>query len=317
MGERIESEGHYEMLYDCEHCGTKRLLAKSQRHCAECGAPQNPDKRYFPEEGEAHRVDGHQYDGADRYCPSCNTPQSAKGKNCTQCGAPLDGAKDVRGVVAAPPPQKKRRRQWVVLAVVAGIALLVFAIWFAVFRTEDAELVIGAHRWERSIGVEEYGEKHDDAWRDQLPADATEVTCHTKKRSTRKVETGEEDCHTDRVDKKDGTYEQIKKCTPVYREEDVEDDWCRYTVRQWRALDPIKLGGGGRSPAWPTEGLPPPQSPAVLGMRRQGKRTETFMLEIAGQSCEVSPAIWNKYTDGQKVKVEIRASSGKIVCDSL
>ncbi|MDB4962173.1 MAG: uncharacterized protein JWP01_2172 [Myxococcales bacterium] len=317
MGERIESEGHYEMLYDCEHCGTKRLLAKSQRHCAECGAPQNPDKRYFPAEGEAQRVDGHQYEGADRHCPSCNTPQGAKGKNCTQCGAALDGAREVKGVVAAPPPPKKRRRQWIVLAVVAGIALLVFGIWFAFFRTKAAELVISSHRWERAIGVEEYGEKHDDAWRDQLPEDARDVTCQQKKRSTRKVETGEEDCHTERHDKKDGTYEQIKKCTPIYREEAVEDDWCRYTVRQWRALDPIKITGGGRSPAWPTEGLPPPQSPPVLGMRRQGKRTETFMLDIAGQSCEVPAATWNKYSDGQKVKVEVRASSGKIVCDSL
>ena len=68
MGEiRTQSEGHFEMLWDCEHCGTKGLLGLSQRYCAECGAPQNPDKRYFPKEGEAKIVDGHRYDGADRW----------------------------------------------------------------------------------------------------------------------------------------------------------------------------------------------------------------------------------------------------------
>ena len=76
--ERVESQGFYEMLWDCDHCETKGLLAKSQRHCAECGAPQNPDKRYFPKEGEEKRVDGHSYEGADRTCPACSAPMGAR-----------------------------------------------------------------------------------------------------------------------------------------------------------------------------------------------------------------------------------------------
>ena len=48
MTERVVSEGFYEMLWDCDHCDTKGLLAKSQRHCANCGAPQSAYKRYFP-----------------------------------------------------------------------------------------------------------------------------------------------------------------------------------------------------------------------------------------------------------------------------
>jgi len=46
--EREESQGFFEMLWDCEHCDARGLYAKSQRYCAHCGAPQNPDKRYFP-----------------------------------------------------------------------------------------------------------------------------------------------------------------------------------------------------------------------------------------------------------------------------
>ena len=93
MPEREESVGHFEMLWDCDHCETKGLLAKSQRHCPECGAPQSAIKRYFPKPEEQRPVDGHVYEGSDRHCPACNAPMSAKGTHCTQCGSPLDGSK--------------------------------------------------------------------------------------------------------------------------------------------------------------------------------------------------------------------------------
>jgi len=317
MGEqRIESEGHFEMLWDCDHCETKALLAKSQRHCAECGAPQNPDKRYFPKEGEAKRIDGHQYEGSDRHCPACNTPQGAKGQNCTQCGAPLDGSKEVRGVVTAAPPPKPKR-WWPVALVVGVIVAIVFATWFFFIRTKSAKLVISAHRWERAIGVEQFSELQESDWRDKLPSDARSTSCTRKERSKRKVDTGEEDCHTERRDKKDGTFEQIKKCTPIYRSEPVEDDWCRYSVRRWKALDPIRTSGIGMTPVWPGNDLPPEQASELLGAKRQGKRTQTFFLDLGGESCDVSEATWKKYTDGQQAKVEVRASSGKVVCSSL
>src|SRR5689334_11908758 len=120
------------MLWDCDHCGTKGLLGKSQRHCPECGAKQNPDKRYFPKEGEEQRIEGHNYEGADRSCGSCGAPQSAKAKNCTNCGAPLDGAAEVRGVPApaAAPPPKQRRRWWIPVLIIAVIGLGIFGIWY-------------------------------------------------------------------------------------------------------------------------------------------------------------------------------------------
>jgi len=319
MGEqRIESVGHFEMLYDCEHCGTKALLAKTQRHCAECGAPQNPDKRYFPEEGEAKRVDGHVYDGADRHCPSCNAAMGAKAKNCTQCGAPLDGSKEVRGVAAfAPAPPKKRNKWLPIVLAVGAIALIVFSLWFFVFRTKNATLKVTAHRWERSIGIEVYGEQQESDWRDRMPSDARNSSCVRKERSKRQVDTGREDCKTERKDKKDGTYEQIKKCTPIYRSEPVDDDWCRYTVRRWKALDPLRTSGIGMTPVWPAGDLPPAEAAAVMGARRQGKRTEKLILDIGKDSCDVSEATWKKYKDGQDAKVEIRARSGAVVCSSL
>jgi len=247
--ERTESEGFYEMLWDCTHCDTKGLLGKSQRHCANCGAPQDPDKRYFPKPDEQKRVDGHRFEGSDRHCPSCNTPMGSAAKNCTSCGAPLDGSKEVRGVAAPVAPKPARKKIWPI--VLAVVVVLSFAIWWFFIRKKDATLAVTAHRWERAVALEKYGDYEQEAWRDEVPTTGASLpTCVKKERSKKQVADGEE-CTTERVDKKDGTFEQVKKCKPKYKSEPVEDDWCTFTVRTWKKFDDLKASGAGLTAAWP------------------------------------------------------------------
>ncbi len=315
MAEREESLGFYEMLWDCDHCDTKGLLGKSQRYCANCGAPQNPDKRYFPKPGEEQRIDGHKFEGADRTCPACQAPQSAAAKNCTHCGSPLDGAAEVKGVQTPVPPPKKRRRIWPF--VVAVILIFGFGIWWRCIRKVEATMTVAAHRWERSVAIEQFDQREEEAWRNEVPADASLHGCHPRQRSTRQVPDGE-DCTTERRDKKDGTFEQVKKCKTRYRNEPVDDDWCSFSARRWKQIDTVKTSGTGTTPAWPTN-VPPADTPAQLGAKRAGKRTESLVLDFGnGKTCDdVADATWRKYADGQKVKLEVRASSGDVVCSSL
>jgi hypothetical protein len=318
--EREESLGFYEMLWDCDHCDTKGLLGKSQRYCANCGAPQNPDKRYFPQEGQEQRVDGHKFEGADRTCPACSAPQSASAKNCTHCGSVLDGAAEVRGFVAPqavaprPPARKRSALPWVIalVALFSGS----FGIWWRCIRSVEAEVVVAAHKWQRSVGIEEFNERTEEAWRNEVPIDASYPSCHERERSTRQIEDGEE-CHTERRDRKDGTFEQVKKCKPKYRSEPVMDSWCRFTARRWRKVNDARAAGAGTTPAWPAN-VPSGDSRAAIGAQRQGPRSETLTLEFTGHgTCDVSEQVWRKYSDGQKVKAEVRASSGDVVCSSL
>ena len=321
MEEREESQGFYEMLWDCPHCETKGLLGKSQRHCPECGAPQDATKRYFPTPEQQQEVVGHTYEGADRYCPSCNAPQAARAKNCTQCGTPMDGsatevrgASDAVGAAMASAVHPKGRRIWPF--VVGGILLVIGLIWFLFIRHHTGEVAITGHRWERTIAIEEFGDQHREAWRNEVPASASFPVCFRKQRSTRQVPDGEE-CHTERKDKKDGTFEQVKKCKPKTRSEGIDDDWCTFTVRAWAKVSDAQAKGSGVSPTWP----PVPVAAdtlATLGARRQGARTEKLTLDFGpDDSCDVADPIWRKYTDGQKAKVEMRARSGGVVCDSL
>ena len=150
--EREESKGFYEMLWDCQHCGAKGLLGKSQRYCPECGGPQNADKRYYPAPTSRRRpCPATSYEGADAYCPSCNAPMGAKVKNCTQCGSPMDGSKVVTSAddrVPKPAPKKTGFPIWIVVVLLA-LAAAIFLVWFMFFRKREAEMTITKHRWER------------------------------------------------------------------------------------------------------------------------------------------------------------------------
>ncbi len=313
MAERTESEGFYEMLWDCDHCAAKALLGKSQRHCAECGAPQNPDKRYFPTEEQAKRVDGHRYEGSDRHCPACATPMGATAHNCTKCGSPLDGSSEVRGVAAPVVPTTKRRIWPYVLLALAAIGC---AIWFFFIRTKEAKVAVTAHRWERTVAIEKYGDFEESSWRDTVPSGASTPACHRKERSRKQVEDGEE-CTMENVDKKDGTFEKVRTCKPKFRSEPVEDDWCTFTVRRWQKVEDLSAKGTGMTATWPAN-APAAETTASIGATRSGGRKETLVLDFGkGGSCDVSDAIWRKYADGQQVKVEVRARSGAVVCSSL
>lgn len=317
MQERTESQGFYEMLWDCDHCDTKGLLGKSQRHCPECGAKQNPDKRYFPKEGEQRRVDGHKYEGADRSCGSCGAPQSAKAHNCTHCGASLDGAAAVKGVVTAPPPPKPKMRWWIPALIIAVVGAGIFGIWYRFIRKRSEVMTVTAHRWERVIPVEEYNDFREEGWREEVPGDARAVSCHKKQRTTKRIEDGEE-CRDVKEDRKDGTFEVVRKCTPKYRDEPVDDDWCSFRVQRWKELadGAARSSGTGLQPTSPTN-LPPANAQPVIGARRAGKQRETLTLELGKHRCPVPEATWRKHKDGDKLTVKVLASTGELVCDSL
>ena len=266
-----------------------------------------PEKRYFPSPERQQKIEGHIYEGADRHCPACNAPMGAKASHCTQCGSPLDGGKEVRGLVEPQPVKKKRRRIWPFI--VAGVLVVGFAIWFFAIRKREETMTVTGHRWARKIAIEEFREVSESAWRDQVPADASPPMCVRRERSTKQIPDGET-CHTERVDKKDGTFEQVKKCKPKYRSAPVDDDWCTYTVRRWQKIDELKTAGTGTSPAWP-------DAPAATSTKRPGARSETLTLDFGGQRCEVADAVWRKHADGARVKLEVRASTGTIDCDSL
>ncbi|HHO52112.1 MAG TPA: hypothetical protein ENK18_14865 [Deltaproteobacteria bacterium] len=86
----------YQMLWDCSQCDTQKLLGVDHRFCPACGAPQDPESRYYPsEEDKVHADESNRYSGADLACPSCDTPNAAAAVHCVACGAPMEGGVEV------------------------------------------------------------------------------------------------------------------------------------------------------------------------------------------------------------------------------
>lgn len=335
--------GRYEMLWDCEYCGTQGLLGLTHRHCPECGAVQDPERRYYPDDEHKVAVDDHRYSGTDQICASCGAASSAAASHCGNCGAALDdaagavqrreqtegagggfdrdsverGRQERDGSVASPPPKKSRTWMIVVGVVVAVVAvILVVVLWRA-----TAQLTVAGVEWRRSIAIETMSDVRESDWRDRVPRDARGVSCRREKRSTKKVEDGET-CKKKRRDKGDGTFEEVKTCRPTYRDEPGYDDKCSYTVRRWKKSRSVDAQGTSVAPepAWPTVQLT--RTGTGLGAEREGKRTEVYRARLADKDgeeheCDVAFARFRQLTPGSRWTGDVRVVSGGLACDTL
>ena len=327
------NEPVFEMLWNCSSCGTTGLLGKSQRRCPNCGAPQDPTKRYFPRPGEAVLVQGHSFVGADWSCAACSTPNGAAASFCANCGNPKDGNAAVAtkadrivkdGVVVEPAPATTAKASSpgspVLRLVLAAIALVVVVVIVLSLWKKDATVDVVAHRWKREIDVERFDAVRDDAWCSSMPSGAYNVSRHREVRTTKKIPDGE-DCHDRNVDKGDGTFTVKKECTTKYREEPVYDDKCTFDVDRWHVVRTAKAEGATTpAPSWPDPRLA--SSSSGRGAERAGVRREDYVVQLrdakSGKThdCSFAEDKWRAFVDGSRHKMKVRMI-GAAVCDSL
>jgi Zn-finger nucleic acid-binding protein len=326
-GETSRTAGVYEMWWDCAFCETKALLGKSNRFCPNCGAQQDASKRYFPPPGQETAAN-HEYDGADRECPACKTPNGAKANNCRSCGSPMDGSQEVGRVAdqasSAPKVGQAKaatgKKKWPY--VVGGVFLLLLAFCLvSALWTKDVGVTVTGHSWTREIDVEVMRAVSESAWCDSMPGDGYAVSRSREQRSTKSVPDGQT-CTTRNVDRGDGTFERKEECRTKYREEPVYDMRCSYTVDRWKVQRTEKAQGAGTSPApaWPPVRLS--RAGSSLGSEREGSRRETYSLSLRGDdkksySCDVAFGKWNGVADGVKKVIPIKVMTSTAECDKL
>ncbi|MBI5624466.1 MAG: zinc ribbon domain-containing protein [Elusimicrobia bacterium] len=324
----------YEMLWDCEFCSTRKLLGKTHRYCPNCGAPQNPAKRYFPTEEEKIAVEEHEYHGADRLCVACRTANHAKTKFCVGCGGPMEGAKSVALVSGGGPEGPDRAamaevKEWekrehagkLKLAAKAGAGLLVLAALVLLglrLSSKEVELSVNGHHWEREIEVESFRTMKETSWCDSMPLDAYDVLRTREVRSHESVPDGE-DCKTVRKDRGDGTFSEEEQCAPRYRQEPVYDHRCRYSVDRWaRARSENARGGLSDPPAWPKVRLK--REGACEGCEREGARKERFTVAFDDKgktrTCLFGEDRWRSMAPGSKWKGKVNRLTG-LDCSGL
>lgn len=345
----MATEPRYEMAWDCPRCDTPKLLGLTHRHCPNCGAPQDPTKRYFPKEDEKVAVGDHPFVGADKACPNCETPNAAAADFCVNCGSSTeeakavttrteqvattpkdfaeDSAKKARDDLEArkkppPPPPRKSNKAFLIGGLVLAMCLVVCSgLLVAVLWKREAAVTVAGHTWAREIAVERYQTVSDSAWHDEVPADARGVSCVQAQRSTRKVADGQ-DCKTVRVDKGDGSYSEQERCTTKYRSEPVYDDKCSFVADRWKVGRTERAAGAVMTdvPRWPPVALA--CTGVVLGCEREGARTETYTVAFkesdgTALGCDVDQAKWSTLPVGSNWKVPVGVVSGVMDCGSL
>lgn len=346
----------YEMLWDCKFCGTTKLLGKTHRHCPGCGAPQDPNTRYFPSDDEKVAVEDHIYVGADQICPSCQGLNVASAEFCTTCGAPLSeaarartlesqsraegekfessGSRDLtkeqfeaemlRVGVRKPPAAGRGMNPLIPIALIGFIGLLVVGALVALFWTRETVLVATGHSWAREVTIEDFAARPGTAWRDGLPADAYNLSCRVEQRSVNRIPDGQ-DCRTVRVDRGDGTFTERQECTTRYREEPVYDERCTYLVNRWAFSHTLAAEGQGLSPEpyWPevTDLQCPGQ--ARLGCQREGGRNAQYLVHFSGDEgrqyqCPFEQSVWQSVPIESVWGAQVRVvDAGAVDCGSL
>ncbi len=340
-GSQHGEEAVYEMLWDCKYCGQKKLLGLTHRFCAGCGAPQDPATRYFPPDAEKVAVKDHEFVGADVGCPACRQPMSRAAKCCTNCGSPIDrgAAVATKGDVYVPPagyPQAAgqggahafaqtpapKSKLGLVLGIIGGIlALVVGLILVAVFWKREAALEVTGHTWERSIAIERYENTRRSVWCDETPAGARVLSRRREQKGTSKEKDGET-CATRKKDQGNGTYKEVKECTPKYRDVPVMADKCDVELTEWRPSRTLNEKGVSLAdkPRWPVSNV---RGGLCIGCEREGTRSEKYTVRFANQkdksevTCDVPEPRWSTYAKGSRWKGQVRVLTSGVDCDNL
>ncbi len=331
----MSDEPVYEMFWDCPFCGAKELLGLTHRHCPSCGAPQDPSKRYYPDEDKKVAVGEHRFVGADFQCANCGTPCAASVSNCPNCGSPagegqphqavgLVADAQVGGTPETPPAAGAADGEggssittYIVIGVIAALIIGVCGFFF--WKGEKHATVI-EHSWRFVIPIERFDRVRDSKFCDELPPGARVLRRTERQRGTRQVQDGEE-CTSRNVDNGDGTFRRVQDCRPRMRSEPQMAPFCEYEAEEWVAQREVTSQGEGTNPApsWPRADV---DNCRRLGCTREGRRQEHYSLtlDVEGmgrQTCEVSADKWRQFENGSRVDIDVGVVSDSIDCSDL
>ncbi len=334
--EQPQREIAFQMLWDCGACGTKKLLGIDHRHCPNCGTKQDPQWRYFPSDEDRREITSpnYQYAGADRVCPFCGQPNSAKNQFCTECGGDLSGGKEAfsRGVVekgsaedireaedlvlkkfrAEQAAAKPKGTNWGPILLIGAIVLLAVAVFGFISlsnSTYDARMSVTAVTWERTLFIEQLRAVPGSGWQDSVPLDALSRSCSPRQREY--IEYERKQTGVQRVDRGDGSFVE----RPVYSNVPVTryrtDQWCTYIVNRWVPDGTRQTKGGLNDPlTWPTF----TESGSGVGGRRIANRTESLLVQFKGEGDKAGQNFtyaapnetkWRTFAVGQTYTVKI------------
>ncbi|GAB4501115.1 MAG: hypothetical protein Fur0035_06560 [Anaerolineales bacterium] len=266
----------------CPYCGTRNPA--DAKNCAHCGGDLvEGAKRLAGLVVAAQKK-------ASVTCAACGAENSSDAARCLRCGAGLGLAGQIPTAGTAAPASAGNAaptaagkipgagfRPWMALPLIAFLLVCCVALGYFFLRTDSFSGVVQRVAWERTIEIESLQQVTRQTWRDQVPAGAETLACHSEVRSTQDQPApgAQEVCGAPyTVDRGNGYAETVQDC--VYK---IYDDYCSYTALAWVVSDRAQARGEDLSPYWPQV--------AVNETTREGARGENYWVYFSTNKGEM------------------------------
>lgn len=280
----------------CRYCGARNPAGA--KTCRQCGADLTEGAKR-----EAGRVLGQhrRQPAAPITCPACGAPNAPDAPKCAQCGASLAQPKAEPAKPPLPAPRASNVG-WIALIILGVVIAACVAFMFLSTSTEAVTGTVSSATWSRTIVIEGLAPVEHRAWDDEIPSHAVVGTCQEQVRTVtdNPVPGSREVCGAPyTVDTGSGYGQVVQDC-----EYQVYDDYCAYTVDEWRPIDEAVVRGNDLAPEWPALSLGP--------NKRAGERTESYQIIFNTEQGQFvyrssNPAIYRQFQPGSRWQLNINS----------
>ncbi len=315
----------------CAYCGNRNPAGT--KTCTRCGADLSEGKER--EHGAQHvaHLDEQEQQAEPVICPACGTANPAGTLKCAACGTPLNVSSEKEEIPSGPQNasgagQKKGCSRGCLMIIIILVLLGLFGGFFMnscgtlgnlgnngggfTFTNPTPvpntviNAVVSAQNWQTSVQVIGPVDSTASAWRDQLPADARNVSCSDKLYKTydEEVSGSVEVCGEPyAVDLGNGYEQFVQDC--VY---EVYKPYCEYTVIKTGVIETRRASGSG----------PNPELPYVESRYSTGNQSQAYEIVLSGENGReytITPrdiTEYRRYSIGDQYELEI-TGSGRIV----
>ncbi len=244
----------------CPYCGARNPA--DAELCAQCGGDLKEGKQR--ESGRVLGAFAPQEAPPTILCPRCATENDPQALKCISCGAPLSSRVSPEPIVA----KSKGFKPGVWIGV--GLLILLMAcigLFVLASRTKGVEATLRESYWQTSLVVEGLRPVERSNWREEIPVEATIVSCQPKVHHTQEepVPNANKICGTPyTVDRGSGYAEVVQDC--VY---EVLMDYCTYTTLEWQVVETLTQQGNALPVSYP--------SAELTAEQRLGEKQVTFV----------------------------------------
>jgi hypothetical protein len=210
----------------------------------------------------------------DRACPYCGTMNPATAVKCANCQGNLQKPQSKPKPVPAARPAANPRRGMGLVGIIVIVALIGLCIFLAslFLRTDDVIGRVTAVEWTRSIAIEGLVPVERADFLEDIPDGVPYGECRLELHHVQDFPAADsqEVCGTPyTVDTGTGIGEVVQDC-----QYEVYEDYCTYTVDEWRQVDVVTLQGSDLRPLWP--------DPQLAAEQRLGGEEEQYEIIFQG-----------------------------------